>query len=54
MLELAVERVLQQHNVEGVDVMTLSLSQLATIRSIVESDESENQKEGRIKAIVAQ
>ncbi|MSU91194.1 hypothetical protein GE300_16545 [Rhodobacteraceae bacterium 2CG4] len=52
MLELAVDNELQRLNVQDVDPMALTLSQLAIIRGIVEGDESDNDKKRRIEAVV--
>ncbi len=52
MLELAVENQMERLNVENVDVMSLTLAQLAIIRGIVEGDDSDNDKKRRIEAIV--
>lgn len=53
MLELAAQRELTQIGVTDVDVMSLSLNQLAQIRSVMgSSDYSENDKTSQIKQIV--
>ncbi|MBD3626445.1 MAG: hypothetical protein HUJ24_13965 [Rhodobacteraceae bacterium] len=52
MLELAVENQLERLNVADVDVMSLTLSQLAIIRGIVEGEDSDNDKKRQIEAIV--
>ncbi|MHA3979895.1 hypothetical protein ACW9UR_19650 [Halovulum sp. GXIMD14794] len=51
MLELATTNAFQQLNVENVDVMSLTVSQLAQIRGVLESDISDNDKKRRIEAI---
>lgn len=52
MLELAVESVFTQVGVEGVDVMSLSLAQLAQIKAVLDGDQDNSTKRSRILAIV--
>lgn len=53
MLELAAESALNTVGVKDVDVVSLSLSQLAQIQGIISGDESDNDKKRRIEAIIA-
>ena len=52
MLEAATQDALQEYNVEGVDVMELTVSQIAQIKSVMESSETTTEKQRQIEAIV--
>lgn len=54
MLELSAKNVLEQNNVEGVDVMSLTLTQLAQIKAIVDSDRDTTTKKSQIEKVVGQ
>ena len=53
MLELAVGNALEQVGVRDVDVMSLTVSQLAIIKNVLASDDSNNDKARRIEAIIS-
>lgn len=53
MLELAVNNALIGVGVQDVDVMSLSISQLAIIQNILAADESDNEKARRIEAVIS-
>ncbi|MEM8869869.1 MAG: hypothetical protein AAGB10_15615 [Pseudomonadota bacterium] len=53
MLELAVSNALTGVGVLDVDVMTLTVSQLAIIQNVLSSDAGDNEKARRIEAIIA-
>lgn len=52
MLEVATQDALQEYNVEDVNVMDLTVGQIAEIRAVVNSDDPETEKQRRIEAIV--
>ena len=53
MLELAVGNALEGVGVRDVDVMSLTVSQLAIIKNVLSSDDSVNDKARRIEAIIS-
>ncbi len=53
MLELAVERAMEDVGIQDVDPMTLSLSQLALIKNVLNSDDTRSGKAARIEQIIA-
>lgn len=53
MLELAVNNELAKVGVRDADIQALSLSQLAIIKGILESDDSDNQKMRRVEAVLS-
>jgi len=52
MLELAAESALNSVGLRDVDVMGLTVSQLATIQAIINDDESDQDKKRRIEAVI--
>lgn len=52
MLELSVTRALSSIGIQGVDMASLTLSDLAQIKSILENDDSEGQKRRTVQAII--
>ncbi len=52
MLEKTAQDTLMEYNVEGVDVMDLTLAQIAQMRDVANSDESGNEKRRKIEAII--
>ena len=52
MLELSVTRALAAKGVEGVDMASLTLADLAVIKGILDSDDSDGQKKAQIERIV--
>ncbi|MEM8788369.1 MAG: hypothetical protein AAGE76_08905 [Pseudomonadota bacterium] len=53
MLELAVNNALERIGVLDVDVAALSISQIALINNVLNSDDSQNEKARRVEVIVA-
>ncbi len=53
MLELAVNNALIGVGIQDVDVMTLTISQLAIIQNILAADDSDNEKARRIEAVIS-
>lgn len=53
MLESAVKNELSQVGIRDVDLMSLTVGQLAVIKNILDSDDSENEKRQRIEAVLS-
>lgn len=54
MLERAADGLFAQYNVDNVDVMALTLTQLAQIKAIADSDRDTTTKKSQIEAVIAE